>query len=221
MKNKIHSISQLGTYIFLILTLSSVFGVCSEKYKDFLQLNDQELSQKIKVFETCLKTDGDNATLLKLLGIAYHHLAREDKKQYALKAFDTLTEGHNLDKQDNTTLCYLGSATTMMAETTWNQMEKMSFVNKGVGYMDKAVRRDPDVIRIRFTRAYNSLALPDFLNRRSIATTDFEHLANLIELHPEKYSSLKQEVFNNLIKIYNENGSTDKANLYSKKLKNQ
>jgi hypothetical protein len=108
-----------------------------------------------------------------------------------------------------------------MAETVWNPMKKMSFVNKGVGYMDKAVKRDPDVIRIRFIRAYNSLALPGFLKRKSIATTDFEYLAELIETHPDRYSSLKEEVYNNLIEIYKEDGNTEKLNFYSDKLKKQ
>jgi hypothetical protein len=208
-------------YIFLILVLSSVPGFSSEKYKEFLQLDDLTLSQKIPEFETFLKTDKDNTKLLELLGRAYHHLAREDKEKYASMALETLTKGYNLNKQDNIVLCYLGSATTMMAETVWNPMKKMSFVNKGVGYMDKAVKRDPDIIRIRFTRGYNSLSLPGFLKRKSVGINDFEYLAELIETHPDRYSSLKEEVYNNLIKIYKEDGNTEKVNLYSDKLKKQ
>ena len=209
------------TFIILILILGSSPGFSSEKYNDFLQLNDQELSQKIPELEALLETNSDNTTLLKLLGIACHHLASEDKKKYISKAVEALTKGYNSNKQDNTCLCYLGSATTMLAETTWNPMKKMSYVNKGIGYMDKAVKRNPDNIRIRFARAYNSLALPKFLNRRSVATTDFEYLAELIEKHPDRYSSLKQKVYTNLIKLYQKNGNAEKANVYSKKLKEQ
>ncbi|MCK5541730.1 MAG: hypothetical protein KAI40_03490 [Desulfobacterales bacterium] len=209
------------TYIFSILILSSIPGFSSEKYKDFLQLDDQTLTQKIPELETFLKTDSDNTKLLELLGRAYHHLAREDKGKYASKALETLTKGYDLNKQDNIVLCYLGSATTMMAETTWNPMKKMSFVNKGVGFMDKAVKRDPDIIKIRLTRGYNSLSLPGFLKRKSLATTDFEYLAELIETHPDRYSSLKEEVYNNLIKIYKEDGNSEKVSFYSDKLKKQ
>lgn len=207
------------TCIFLILVWGAHPGLSSEKYKDFVQLSDQKLSETIPKFESFLVTDSENTTLLKFLGIAYHQLARTDKDKYVSKAVETLEKGHDLNSRDNTILCYLGSATTMMAETTWNPMTKMSFVNKGVAYMDKAVKRDPDIVRIRLTRAYNSLALPGFLNRKNIATTDFEYLAELIETHPESYASIKKEVFDNLIKIYKENGNTEKANLYSKKLK--
>jgi hypothetical protein len=206
------------TYIFLILILTSNYGFSSEKFKEFSELSDQQLSHKIPEFETLLATDSDNATLFKFLGIAYHQLARTDKEKYVEKAVKILTKGRNLNKQDNITLCYLGSATTMMAETTWNPMKKMSYVNKGVGFMDKAIKRDPDIFRIRLTRAYNSLSLPDFLNRKDVATTDFEYLAHLIETDPDKYSSIQNEVFDNLIKIYKENGNTEKENYYSKKL---
>lgn len=217
-KQTIKTSIKLIIYVLLILFITSNSGFSSEKYKDFLELSDQELSQSIPDFEAFLTNDSGNITLLKLLGIAYHQMARTNKEQYALKALEILTKGHELNKQDNIILCYLGSATTMMAETTWNPMKKMSYVNKGVAYIDKAVKRDPDLFRIRLTRAYNSLALPGFLNRKDIATTDFEHLADLIETHPDRYSFLKQEVFDNLIKIYKENGNTEKENFYSKKL---
>ena len=103
------------------------------------------------------------------LGIVYHNMALKDFKAYAKKAAQYLEQAYQKKPDDNVALCYLGSAYTMLAKDAWNPMSKLSYVNKGIECMDKAVRKDPDNITMRLTRANNSKALPKFLNRGSIA----------------------------------------------------
>ena len=154
---------------------------------------------------------------LKQLGIAYHGQAVEDPAAFAPKAVEFLTAAHDAKTEDWEALSYLGSATTMLAMTTDDLMEKMTYVNQGIGYMDKAVRRDPDNPTVRLVRANNAMALPDFLNRRHMAVADFEHLAVLFGSHPEMPAALKAEVFSKLVQLYEQSGDAEAARRYAQK----
>ena len=57
--------------------------------------------------------------MLKAMGISYHMKATRDAKKYAPKAVEFLSRAFETNKDDHVTMCYLGSATTMMAKTTW------------------------------------------------------------------------------------------------------
>ena len=157
----------------------------------------------------------------KQLGIVYHMKAVANAKTYAPLAVDALTRARELDKRDTEVLCYLGSATTMLAKTTFNPVKKMGFVNKGTGYMDKAVSQSPDNVTVRLTRAQNAMRLPAFLNRQSFALIDLEHLSKMIDKNPEQYASIKQGVYADLSKLYDKNGDPEKAALYRQKAAGQ
>jgi hypothetical protein len=81
--------------------------------------------------------------------------------------------------------------------------------------MDKAVRKAPNNVTIRLTRAYNSKGLPDFLGRKSVAIEDFEHLAAMIEKDAISLNSIKKEVYLNLAELYEKTGNKEKADSYS------
>ena len=51
-KQLINTSIKLVTYIFLILVWGSSSGFSSEKYKDFLQLSDQKLSETRPTFNS-------------------------------------------------------------------------------------------------------------------------------------------------------------------------
>ena len=104
----------------------------------------------------------------------------------------------------------------MMAQTTENSIKKMSYVNKGAGFMDKAVRRDPDNVSVRLTRAFNSKSLPSFLGRGHIALEDFEYLAGLIEKNPDFSQPIKKTVYSSLAELYSKAGDQAKAGRFSK-----
>jgi len=175
-----------------------------------------QLSEKVSEFQKSLDKNSSDFETLKALGIVYHIKARKDAKEYAPRAVEFLSGAYEINRKDYETMCYLGSATTMMAKTTWNPIRKMSYVNKGTGLMDKAVKRDPDNVSVRMTRASNSKSLPSFLNRGDIALEDFEYLAGLIEQNPESLASIKKKVYSNLAELYIKAGDQARAEKFRK-----
>lgn len=176
---------------------------------------DPSTKARLAAHEALLKKDPSNFQNLKEAGILAAELSRDTPKTYAPLAMEYFTRAHDLNRQDDEILCYLGSAVTMMARTTMNPIKKSGYVNRGCGYMDKAVRRSPDNIAVRMTRGYNSMALPKFLNRRSFAFEDFEYLAERFEREPELPDALKKKVYHNLAVLYSTN-DTAKAEEYDR-----
>jgi tetratricopeptide (TPR) repeat protein len=151
---------------------------------------------------------------LKGLGIVYRGMALKDSKAYAKKAVQYLEQANQKKSDDTEVLCYLGSAYTLLAKDTGDLMNKSSYMNRGVEYMDKSVRMDLDNIAVRLARANNSKSLPKFLNRRPVAYEDFEHLAGLFEKKPDVSPSLKASVYRDFAALYKEDGDTTKARKY-------
>jgi tetratricopeptide (TPR) repeat protein len=151
---------------------------------------------------------------LRNLGIVYYAAALKDSKAYSKKAIQYLDQTYQKKPEDAEVLCCLGSTYTLLAKDSSDLSSITSNVNKGIGFMDKAVRMDPDNITIRMIRANNSRNLPKFLNRRSVAYEDFEHLVSLFEKKPNVSPSLKASVYQNLAALYKEDGDAAKAQKY-------
>jgi tetratricopeptide (TPR) repeat protein len=145
------------------------------------------------------------------LGIVYHYMAIKDSKAYSKKAIKVLEQAYKSQPEDYVVLCCLGSAYTLMAKDAASPLSKMDYFNKGVEYMDKAVRKDPDNFMIRMIRANNSKGLPKFLNRRSIAYEDLEYLAGLFEKGRNFPAPLKASVYRHLAALNQEDGHTTRA----------
>jgi len=212
-----------GRVIFRLSLAAALFLTTAVWAKDWHELQDMsdiQLAEKISKFQEKLNQNPADYEMLKAIGIAFHVKAGKDAKKYAPKAVEFLTRAHEINKKDCETMCYLGSATTMMARTTWNPVKKMSYVNKGTGFMDKAVRRDPDNVSVRLTRAFNSKNLPSFLERGHIALEDFEYLAGLIEKNPDVSQPTKKTVYTNLAELYSKEGDQARADRFSKLAEN-
>lgn len=151
---------------------------------------------------------------LKGLGIVYHGMALKDSKAYAKKAVQYLEQANQKKSDETEVLCYLGSAYTLLAKDAGDLVSKSSYMNRGVEYMDKAVRMDPDNISVRLIRANNSKNLPRFLNRRSVAYEDFEYLTGLFEKRPDVSPSLKVSVYRDLVVLCKEDDDAVKARKY-------
>jgi tetratricopeptide (TPR) repeat protein len=197
--------------IVVVMVFWSAAPVSATDCQELSGLDSGQLAETISKMQKVLDQNPSDWDTLKCMGIAYHRMAKKNAKTYAPKAVEILTKALEANKKDYQTMCYLGSATTMMAKNTWNPMKKMGYVNKGVGLMDKAIRKDPDNISVRMTRAYNSKSLPSFLNRGHLAVEDFEYLAGLIEKNPEAYASIKKDVYTNLCELYRKAGDQAKA----------
>ena len=197
--------------IIMAIALLLAAPVSAKDWHELRDLDDGQLAEKISELQKILDQNPSNYETMKGIGIAYHRMAKKNAKKYAPKAVEVLTKAFEANKKDYETMCYLGSATTIMAQTTWNPMKKMSYVNKGAALMDKAIRKDPDNVSVRMTRAYNSKNLPSFLSRGHLAVEDFEYLADLIEKNPDAYASIKKVVYANLCELYGKAGDQAKA----------
>lgn len=211
MKTRLYVNHRVLLQLFLGALLFTSTTVWSKDRHELHNLGDAQLTEKISSLKKHLDKNSSDYEALKALGIAYHSKARKDAKEHAPRAVEYLSSAYEINRKDTEIMCYLGSATTMMARTTWNPIKKMSYVNKGTALMDKAVKRDPDNVSVRMTRALNSKNLPSFLNRGNIAFEDFEYLAGLIEKNPESLTSIKRKVYSNLAELYAKNGDQAKT----------
>ncbi len=202
------SVIGLSGVLGLVLVLLTSPVHAEERYEN---MDLKALSGKAVQLQQRFDQNPADYEALQGLSIVYHFMASKDSKAYAKKAVQYLEQAYQKKPDDNVALCYLGSAYTMLAKDAWNPISRLSDVNKGVGYMDKAVRKDPDNIAIRMTRANNSKALPKFLGRRSIAYEDFEHLTSLFEKGLNAPSPLKASVYRRLAALYEEDGNMAQA----------
>ena len=215
MKKKI-MFGLVRTKILLLIILEFCFSAMAGDWYELNTMDESELAEKIGEFRKRLGQNPEDWETLKGLGIAYHIMATKNAREYAPLAFKTLSKVHGMNETDCVSLCYLGSATTMMAATTNDLMEKSSYTNRGIALMDKAVRKAPDNVNVRLTRAYNSKSLPDFLERKSVAVEDFEHLAGMIRKGSLSSISIKKAVYSNLAELYEKIGHREKAEAYHK-----
>lgn len=207
-----------NTVVIVLLFLTTI--AFSNDYNELRLLNFNQLTKQIVNFNKHLENNPNDYEILKAIGIAYHFKAIQKVKKNAQKSVTFLSKSLEINGKDNETLCYLGSATTMLANTTWNPIKKMSHANKGISFMDKAIRRDPDNITVRMTRGNNSINLPSFLKRVDTGIEDFQYLAALIEEDPEKHKSIAKEVFSSLAILYNKKEQPIKAKEYQKRADN-
>ena len=208
------SLGRHGVLGLVFLLLASL--VCAEEKPENMDL--KALLVQAAQLQNRLDQNPSDYEALRGLGTVYHSMALKDSKAYAKKAVQYLEQAHQKRIDDNVVLCYLGSAYTLLAKDAGDRMDQMSYVNKGVEYMDKAVRKDTDnitdYITIRLTRSNNSMRLPKFLNRRPIAYEDFEHLASLFEKGLKVPSQLRISVYRSLAALYKEDGDVAKAQKY-------
>lgn len=205
--------SLLGLYgvLSLVFLLFASLGRAEERLEN---MDLKALSVQAAQLQQSLDQNPADYEALKGLGIVYHGMALKDSKGYAKKAVQYLEQAKQKKFDDTVVLCYLGSAYTLLAKDASDLSSITSNTNKGIGFMDKAVRTDPDNISVRLIRAHNSKNLPKFLNRRSVAYEDFEHLAGLFEKNLGVSPSLKASVYRDLAALYKEDGDVAKARKY-------
>lgn len=218
MKLIIHPTFIAALVIGLLLNGS---GLCAEGLKKLEFMDDQQLSEQMSRFQDRLNKNGQDFECLKGLGIIYHIKALKDADHNVAMTIEYLSRAREIDQSDMEVLCYLGSATTMLAKKTWNPVKKMKYINKGTGYMDKAVRLAPDNITVRVVRAQNAMKLPAFMDRKKLAKTDLEHVNAMAQHNPDDLALILPKLYRNLAAVYNELGDHERAKYYQGKLSHQ
>ena len=166
--------------IFLVsLLLTFTHMTAAEAVFD---LRGDAAQQRLQELREVLKADANNTQALKDAGIILHQLNRgapykamvEEGEKYLKLALRNAAD-------DVETLAWLGSITTMKAQFDTDPGRQTFFVKSGSQKMDAAVRKAPDSVVVRLTRAYNSLEIPPFLKRTRFAVEDFQHYLKLCE----------------------------------------
>lgn len=204
-KEKDVSMVSICAMVFGVLLILVSTAIASD-WHALHDLDEATISNQITLLQEKLKKQPENYEAIKGLGIAYHMRAKGDATGYAGKAVDFLTRTLSINAKDYEAMCYLGSATTMLAKTTWNPTKKLSYVKKGTAMMDRAVSEDPDNVSVRMTRAYNSMKLPVYLERGHLALEDFEHLVSLIEKGLVIDVLTRKKIYSSLVDLYAKKG---------------
>jgi len=141
--------------------------------------------------------DSGNATAkdYKDAGIIIHQINRTDMQIANVKKGEKyLKKAAKLDPKDHETKAWLGSTITMKAPFVDDPGKKTLYVKMGSRKMDTAIRKQPDNLRIRLIRGFNSIEIPAFLKRTRFAVEDFNHYLTLCEkgqCHPQEVEKVK------------------------------
>lgn len=130
----------------------------------------------LKDLEKQLKDKPNDIEILMQLGIAYHDLASQGEPGALNKSANYLRRILKLEKDNPMAMAYLGSVTTIMGHDAELPMEKLSFVEDGVDFLDRAVKMAPDNLQIRIVRAMNSYYLPEFFHRLQYTLKDLTYV---------------------------------------------
>jgi len=128
--------------------------------------------------KTHLTSHDDVLTWLMSAGIASHQLAVLKVKGASDDAVRYLKKATELAPDDAMLLAYLGSAYAMAGRDSSFVINKISNVNKGLNYLDKAVKKDPKNLTIRLIRAGVAYKLPSMFSRKSTAENDYLFYVN-------------------------------------------
>ena len=137
----------------LVFLLLASWAYAEERFEN---MDLKALSAQAAQWKERLDQNPSDDEALRNLGILYHDMAIKDSKAYGRKAAQYLEQAYQKKPDDHVVLCYPGSAYTLLAKDASNPVSKAYDLNKGVEYMDKAVRKDPDNITVRLIRANNS-----------------------------------------------------------------
>ncbi len=94
---------------------------------------------------------------------------------------------------------YLGSAAAVRAKHAWNPVNKLSYLNEGFKIIDKAVKRDPNQLEVRFLRFSLAHYLPSFLGKGGNLTTDKLKIIDLIKKNELATMQVNQKVLKDMV----------------------
>ena len=152
-------------------------------------------------------------------GEKYYKKALAGDKEAVDKAVEFLEKALKLNPKSALAMAYLGSAYTLKGRDAPRPWDKMKFTKKGIALLDKAVRLDPENIRVRLERGINSLALPEFFGRLNVAKEDFDFLLKKAE-KGELPSDLSQFIYYQSGRVYFKLGDYQRAaSLWEKAVK--
>jgi peptidoglycan/LPS O-acetylase OafA/YrhL len=201
-------ISQYITNRYPRITLTGLLLICClmafflnpHRYERKFDQRQLEFKEKLSLMAT------DHATLRNDSILSFKK-ALDEPEKYATKTFEKLSLALHSQPDDYEIMSYLGRVTVMLLppDTSENTFDSLVHIVKGYKWIDLAVAKDPENIKVRLNRAQDSLKQIPFLEREKYAIVDFEYLAKQIQEDPNIDKSIKEQVFSNLIILYEKN----------------
>jgi hypothetical protein len=99
---------------------------------------------------------------------------------------------------DPIAIAYMGISQMLSAKDSWNPLEKLRLVKKGMDLVREAVEKQPQDLEIRFLRFSAQLSLPSFLQEMDVLEEDRKSLLSMLESYTTD-TSLKSTVIHGLI----------------------
>ena len=144
---------------------------------------------------------------------------RNADEDAALKALDKLQSFYNENKSP-LLMSYVGSLKAMQARYTILPWMKLTHAKNGSKMLDKAVKKDPKNLEIRFNRFFTYIEFPSFLKKGIFIQEDARVMKAVYENGTlEEGSYAKNSVLEALASFYTKEGKKDKANEYLEQIK--
>lgn len=165
-----------------------------------------------------------------ILGLLYHNLAMNSNKlddsneaiKYLEQSLNQYEQTYNKDpyiKDNSIIITYLGSSYTLLGRDSKRIAQRVSSVNKGLGFMDRAVIIDDNNENLRIVRLENNILLPEMFARSKKIMEDVKFLENKWGNNPSpKERILLQNAYYQLA-LLEKNGS-DNIKIYLDKAYN-
>ena len=179
-----------------------------------LNVDKQSLMDKLTAIKLTLADSPTDIQQLKQAGMINHQLARLGVDKAAADAVMFLEQVIHIDANDNEALAYLGSAMTVQAKLSSSPMAKLSQVNRGLAFLDKAVKRDADNLRLRWLRASVCYALPKMFERQPMAAADYRFIIHEQRAAQQFTPQRLAEIYYKLGKLSLEQGENTEATGY-------
>lgn len=169
----------------LLFALAVSSGAWAAAPQPVFDLKGEEAKTALSSYSARIQAKQDDFDALKNAGILLHQMNRfgSPNKEYVMKGEEYLKKAKQLSEDDQEVVAWLGSIVTMKAMFENDPGKQMFFVKQGSNYLDTAVKKAPDNMVVRLTRAYNSLELPAFLKRTRFAVEDFNYYINWCTQH--------------------------------------
>lgn len=139
-----------------------------------------------------LASEKNNLQWLKAAGIASHQLASLKVSGASDDAVIYLRKATELEPEDAELLAYLGSAYAMAGRDSGFLVNRISHVNRGLAALDKAVKKDPNNLNVRFIRGSVSYSLPPMFSRKATAVSDYlffvSEAKTRVQVNPDRLS---------------------------------
>ncbi|CAI2024495.1 Uncharacterised protein [Serratia fonticola] len=169
-------------WLFLLMIFSSLCAFADLQDELFSMRTPRKLEEVIEHYRPLVEKDPH---AVKIIGIAWHQLALDKKDKASQQAVEYLVRYCQSAPEDMLALAWLGSSYTMLARDSSAVYKKITYANKGLAMLDKAVNAASDNYQVRVLRASVTYSVPEMFDRKKMAFNDYLYLTSHFSLSPD------------------------------------